>query len=162
MPKVKDIVDPERWRVIAIDPGKKGAIVTRAASALEVVKMQDLTEKDLFLYLERQRPYNAIVVMERVWARPGNGVKQSYNYGYNNGMIMMACTAARLKLEMVLPKKWQTALSLDRLPKAQNTYINRKKRNKQHAQRLFPDVEVTHVNADALLLSEYGVNQLVR
>jgi hypothetical protein len=55
--------------------------------------------------------------------------------------------AAGIPYDLVLPVKWQTAMSC-RTKGDKNV-------SKARAQQLFPDVKVTHAIADALLIAEF-------
>lgn len=151
---------------LGIDPGKEGGMVLFfSRDNFQITKTGKYTEQDLFNLLRElngQMTSDVVTVfIERVWARPGNGTKQSYNYGYNYGTIRMACIAAGVRLEEVLPSKWQRGLGIPPAKK-NDSYADRKKRLKAKAQELFPQVKVTNWMADALLIGEYGRRELLR
>lgn len=51
------------------------------------------------------------IILEDVHARPGNGIKQSFAYGYGKGLLEMALTAAGLPdFERVVPGQWRVAM----------------------------------------------------
>ena len=61
--------------------------------------------------------------------------------------MRMALTAAEIPFDIVVPRKWQAALSC--------LSGGNKNITKQRAQQIFPNVKVIHANADALLMAEY-------
>jgi hypothetical protein len=63
----------------------------------------------------------------------------------------MALVASGIPFERVTPAKWQRELGC--LTKGDKNVTKRK------AQELFPDVKVTHANADALLLATWRGRQ---
>ena len=130
-------------RIIAIDPGKNGAIAVRTDNDVTVTKMPE-TPKDLYDYLHEcvvlssRDKVPIVAYLEQVSAMPNNGAKSMFTFGNGFGHIQMALIA----------------LGVRTIEKAEH-----KRRLKEKAQRLFPDIKVTAVNQDALLISEYAYIQ---
>lgn len=149
---------------IGIDPGKSnGGIVVRAphdrlGSEVEMYKMGNLSDQQLLAIFQKLAG-RAVVYLEKVWARPGNGIKQSYAYGYGFGSIRMAAIACNVRLELVLPSHWQQAVGIKKSPKG-TSYDARKKKNRERTEELFSGLKITNWNAEALLIAEYGWNIL--
>jgi hypothetical protein len=65
--------------------------------------------------------------------------------------------ATRLRLETVLPRKWQSFMRIRKIGGGFGMNDTAKKRaTKARAQELFPHIKITNATADALLLMEYG------
>ena len=83
---------------------------------------------------------------------PGQGVSSTFNFGRNYGMLLMALTAAGIPFTEVTPQKWQGIMDC-RTGGDKNI-------SKRRAQQLFPNTDVHHWNADALLIASYGLKEL--
>jgi hypothetical protein len=136
-----------------IDPGVAGGIacIDQAGEVLCAVKMPG-TESDVFHVIQKPRgatpdePRRA--VLERVASSPQMGVVSAFTFGRGYGALRMALTVARIRFEEVSPVKWQNVLGC-RTKGDKNV-------SKRKAQQLFPQIEITHAIADALLLAEYA------
>lgn len=86
-------------------------------------------------------------VLEHAQAFPRMGTSSAFNYGKGYGSMQMALYAAGIPFDIVVPRKWQAALSC----------LSQGDKNvtKRRAQQLFPGVKITHATADALLMAEY-------
>ncbi|HYB97531.1 MAG TPA: hypothetical protein VEC57_00160 [Candidatus Limnocylindrales bacterium] len=139
--------------VLAIDPGKAGGIVGIQTDdlnghAYSIHKMPD-TVGDLVDILRTMRAEGwHTAYVERVASSPQMGVVSAFTFGRGVGNIEAACQALGLRLEWVAPSVWQKAMGC--LTKGDKNI------SKRRAQELFPAVKVTHANADALLIAEYG------
>lgn len=162
---MSDVSLPRPRTIIGIDPGASGGIaVLYASGSIDVQKMPE-TERDLWdLLVERKRLADAevLVVLEQV--QPGGlsrekaegengvmhrmGAKSAFTFGRGVGRLEMAVIAAALRVERVRPQVWQKALGC--MTKGDKNV------SKRRAQELFPLLKVTHWNADALLIAEYG------
>lgn len=149
-------------RIIAIDPGKNGAIAVRTGNDVTVAKMPE-TPKDIYDYLNEwvtlsnRDDVPVVAYLEQVSAMPNNGAKSMFTFGNGFGHLQMALIALGIRTIEIRPQKWEKALSLTdggKVDKAEH-----KRRLKEKAQRLFPDIKVTAVNQDALLISEYAYLQ---
>ncbi len=79
-----------------------------------------------------------------------------FSFGRNYGFLRGCLHCLKIPFEEVTPAKWQREFSLLRTDKAE-TNTAKKNRHKAKAQQLFPDTNVTHAIADALLIAEYGL-----
>jgi len=142
--------------IIGIDPGKSGGIAVIAdlvtGPHVDTCKLSG-TERDIYDALE---PYCQWVLqgvpckayIEKVHARPGQGVTSMFTFGRNYGFLRGLLIALGIPFEEVTPQKWQKAMGC--MSKGDKNVT------KQKAQQLFPDLKITHATADALLIAEYG------
>jgi crossover junction endodeoxyribonuclease RuvC len=79
---------------------------------------------------------------------PGQGVTSTFTFGEGFGKLQMALCAAKIPYQFITPLKWQKFLGC--MTKGDKNV------SKAAAQRLFPDIKVTHAIADALLIAEYN------
>jgi len=139
--------------IIGCDPGKNGGIAWITDGKACVEKMPD-TLQDLWELLENMAINSAIdatkikAYIEQVSSSPQMGVVSAFSFGQGYGNLEMALTAAGIPFERVRPQVWQKALNC----------LTKGKKNvtKRRAQELFPAIKITHANADALLIAEYG------
>lgn len=140
--------------ILGIDPGKKGAIVALNEEGIpELVVNMPETPKDILEMIERINP--DICYLEDVGqGMPGQSSKATATFARHNGHLEMALLALKIPTVKVLPNKWQKALTLN--SKKGEEKKEHKNRIKAWAQRTFPSVNVTLVNADALGIAHYG------
>ena len=112
------------------------------------------TLRDLWTLLDSLKYDVDLAFIEKVSAMPKQGVSSTFKFGYSAGALEMALVAAGIPYRFVTPVKWCGALGLRKKPGESNT--NWKCRHKALAQSLFPQLKITHANADALLIAEYG------
>ena len=140
---------------VAIDPGASGAIALHDADGRVAVETMPGTLRDILELLEdwrAQGPGKAII--EKVGTyMPGNSGPAACTFARHCGALEMALIAAGYSWTDVTPQKWQKHYGS--LPKEK---AERKRALKEIAQRLYPDIKVTLVNADALLLLRYLTN----
>lgn len=148
-------------RIIAIDPGKNGAICIREGSEIvDVAKMPD-TCADLRDFIEEATHCQytdmteIVAYLEQVSAMPGQGVTSMFTFGNGFGHLEQVLADFRIRTIKVRPQMWQKALSLNSVK--DKSKADHKRRLKDYAQQLFPSVKVTSVNQDALLISEYAI-----
>ena len=143
--------------VIGIDPGKSGGIVSRNRQFVCSADKMPATERDVVNIL---RPLSATkevhCFLERVGAMPGQGVTSMFSFGQGYGFLRGCLYCLKIPFEEVTPQKWQREFGLLRTNKDE-TNTAKKNRHKARAQQLFPDENVTHSIADALLIAEYGL-----
>ena len=136
---------------IGVDPGKSGAIafLDEALGERWFIK-GDSTDHDLAeAVADASSQYDRVfAVVERVSSSPQMGVKSAFTFGESFGKVQMVLAALKVPYELVSPSKWQGEMKC-RTKGDKNV-------TKREAQRLFPDVKITHANADALLLAEYA------
>jgi len=137
--------------VIGIDPGKGGAGVLIDASGRYIEHFRgDDTQADQFAKLEGwQLAYEpCLCIVESVHSMPKQGISSSFKFGMGFGFLLGIVTACKIRYEKVSPQKWQGAMKC--------RSKGNKNITKAKAQELFPQVKVTHIIADALLLAEYA------
>jgi len=103
--------------ICAIDPGYTGAIAFLSDNGvlIEVVDMPvikhagktRIVATDLAVMLDSRSMDIAYLVIERVGARPGQGVTSMFNFGYGAGLIEGICAALFLPYFHVLPQTWK-------------------------------------------------------
>lgn len=146
---------------IGIDPGKAGGLACiRADRSIVCVAYWPDTEHELLsMLVELGAPTPSAAILERVSASPQMGVTSAFKFGMNVGVWRCALTACRIPFEEVPPSKWMAVMGVQDPNARGRLGAKRKKRDKniskRKAQALFPEVDVTHATADALLLAEY-------
>ena len=154
--------------VIGIDPGSNGGLaVFIPGQNVKVVKMpKDITElRDFFTYYADN--FKPIVFLEKLSVRPDD-VKADADGKTNMGKLfrvqkMMAnfehlkaiIETAGIPYVLVHPLSWQTKLNL-RVRGEHEEKADRKRRYRETAAQLYPGINVTLWNADALLLMHFG------
>lgn len=140
-------------KIIGIDPGKAGAIAVLDGDKLvEVVKMPP-TPMDVLTFLKSHS--DGIAYLEELGGMPHMGGTSMFKLGRGYGHLEMALLAAGIRTIKVRPQKWEKDYSLGTKGKA-GGYTAWKRVLKAKAQELFPNVKVTLVNSDALLIAWYG------
>lgn len=133
---------------VGVDPGKKGGIgcVTDEGQYWAISMPDNCRELlDEFYHIAAYGPCFAL--LEKVHSSPQMGVKSAFTFGEQRGQLLMSLCAAKIPFEEVTPSKWQKEMKC--LSKGD------KKVTKAKAQQLFPEVKVTHLTADSLLIAEY-------
>ena len=153
--------------VIGVDPGANGGIAIFIPGRItKVVRMpKDIKElRDLFVYYAEN--YHPIVFLEKLSVRPddvtadGKGANMGKLYRIqkmiaNYEHLKVLIETSGIPYVMVHPASWQTKLKL-RVRGVHEEKADRKKRYKEHAAKLYSDVNVTLWNADALLIMHFG------
>ena len=110
-----------REMIIGIDPGKNGAIVVRHNGRITIFDIPKDKEKNIdvdklagiFKCIQHWSVVNkTVAVIEKVHALPREGVTSSFNFGYINGLLVMAATIYFDKVVFVTPMKWKKDLGL--------------------------------------------------
>lgn len=144
--------------IIGIDPGKTGGIAVRYWNGFLATDPMPETEGDfvglMFDVLSRIGEHNVVAVIEHVSAFPGQGAAAMFTFGEGFGFMKGVFMTLEVPIELVRPQKWQKHFSLGTKKKAGDRR-RWKNKLKAHAQRLFPEVEVTLENADALLILKW-------
>lgn len=140
---------------IGIDIGKNGAAVLMApdASVLGTLKFKDATLHDKAQTLREwlmTADGMAVAMIEKVASSPQMGVKSAFTFGNGLGEILGILAALRIPYKTVAPGVWQRAMGC--LSKGDKNIT------KAAAQRLYPDVKITHSNADAILIGRYSID----
>ena len=98
-------------------------------------------------------PDDVELLMERVWARPGNAVRAAFTYGVNYGQWLGIAASHEIKMNTVIPNCWIKWIGCPKaLPVA-----DRKRWLKAKAKELYPELnKVTLATADAILITHYA------
>lgn len=148
--------------IIGIDPGKHGAIaiIMENGAVHDVVNMPE-TPKDILDYLRQYSGIDTVCYMEDVgYGLPSQSSSATANFARHNGHLEMALLALGISTIKVLPSKWEKTYSLGK--SSSMAKADWKRKLKAKAQELFPNVKVTLVNSDALLIAEYGRRQEIK
>ncbi|MFP4088016.1 MAG: hypothetical protein ACLFUL_14630, partial [Desulfobacteraceae bacterium] len=98
-----------------------------------------------------------LAALEKVGARPGQGVVSMFTFGQNVGAYMGILAALGIPFTMPTPRQWQKGL-IDR-----KSAPDPKIRSLITARRLFPDADLSrkkdHGRADALLIAWWARQQ---
>ena len=153
--------------VVGVDVGKDGGL---CAMSLEASPQQAALVYEVWTdpyrfadFIEHFKP--KMVFVERVSARPGNGVVSMFNFGMRLGEILGVLAAMNQPHQLVPPQTWAKALHAgckDGKPK---------ERSLEAIQRLFPGYDFRDPDAprskrmhpgvvDAVLIAEWGRRQL--
>jgi Holliday junction resolvasome RuvABC endonuclease subunit len=134
---------------LGIDPGKSGglAVVNSSGVLVDTFKMPD-TAYELFVLVSAIKDSWPEVVAYLEDVGPNAFTLASYCLGYSRGGLEVALAGNKIRIELVKPNKWQTALKCKT--------GGDKNVTKQTAMMLFPDSKVNHAIADAILIAEYG------
>lgn len=147
--------------IIGIDPGASGGIAYWTQNNQRAMKMPKIIEdfRDTMSYLKNT--YHPIVFLEKLSIRPddiaadGNMGKLFRVQRMMQNYEQMKATLSVMEIPYVLvhPMKWQSGLKL-RIKGEEKA--DRKRRFRETAQILYPDLKVTLWNADALLIMHFG------
>lgn len=141
--------------IIAIDPGRGGAIARLNGAKLTVVPMPP-TERDCWdAIVELRTGYECRGVIEQVHSMPRQGVVSTFKFGVQYGSMRMALVAAKIPFIEVSPRRWQKLLSVSPRRKGEPASAL-KNRLKAMAQQLYPTHRITLITADAILLATVG------
>jgi hypothetical protein len=133
-----------------IDPGKGGSIAAMWSDgepATHHCKL-DSTEQDIPGFLRGFDLTNARAVIERVSCSPQVGVVSAFTFGRSYGFLRGLLAGFQVPFMEIAPAKWQKVMEC-RTRGDKNV-------SKAKAQQLWPKLKITHANADALLIAEYG------
>ena len=134
---------------IGIDPGASGAIAVIHESGNVNWIRNDSTEHELADWLrDVAEGFDCIAIIEQVSAMPKQGVSSTFKFGRSFGFLIGLLTALRVRYESYRPQVWQKHMHC--LTKGDKNV------SKAAAQRLWPSTKITHANADALLIAEFG------
>lgn len=146
--------------ILGIDPGVDGSMVAMYKGThrgREIVKYQCWNYKDHEIFgladvvkkLKKKFTMQAYIEDVRGAFTPAKSKKLGETVGeYKMAMVMMA-----IPFSTVNPTTWQQTLGLG----AKAAYHIRKKKQRNMAKELFPGKEITHSNADAILIAYYGM-----
>ena len=151
--------------IVGIDPGVNGGIVTwRPNHNITAIKMpKDINElKDYLLYLKSI--CSPIVFLEKLSVRPddvtlgADGVNMGKLYRIQKMManfeqLKAIITVAEIPFVLIAPISWQQKL---RIRIKNEDKKDRKKRYKDIAQSLYPEIKQTMYSCDATLIMHFG------
>ena len=141
-------------KYIGIDPGVSGGIaVINSRGIMKAYKCPRTSEDISLLFriiIGKTAPTKINLLMERVWARPGNAVRAAFTYGVNYGQWLGIASSHEVKMNTIIPLKWMEAVGC---PKSLKKNI-RKKWLKDKARELYPKVnKLTLATSDAILIT---------
>lgn len=129
-------------RVLAFDPGvcPAACLIVQGERGIDLVQAWDQDDTSIVQITstktKRRRPsaplLRAIVqkaepdfiVMEKVGARPREGVSSTFNFGYAAGVIEGVCVGLGLEVVMVTPQVWKGELLFpSKAPKGYSRHI---------------------------------------
>lgn len=144
--------------IIGLDPGSSGAIAVLDSDGkvIDVTKMPE-TCLDIYCYLAdaMKDADETICCLEDVGhGIPGQSSSATAKFARHCGHLEMALTALKVKTITARPQLWQKIYHLGR--SSEYSKHEWKNRLKAKAQQLFPNIKVTLINADALLIAEYA------
>ena len=136
---------------MGIDPGKDGAMAWISRDG--EVEILPFSESGYASILCQMRG-KAVVALEKVGARPGQGTKSMFTFGENYGFIRGILEAFSIPYQEITPQKWKKEFSV----------TSDKKTSINAAKHLFPYADLRKTErstkdhdgmAEALLLAEY-------
>lgn len=144
---------------IGIDPGKSGAMaVIDGVGNIIALTPFDMEEYRRVL-TNLPLGDNAICCLEKVGAMPNQGVSSTFSFGENYGFIQGMLFAFYIPYQLVTPRKWKSAFSLN-AEKADSIRV---------CKQLFPSANLKRTDrcktdhdgmAEALLMAEYAKRYL--
>lgn len=145
-----------RPKIIAIDPGLNGAWAVLSSRG-EFISVGELPRFDKLIngieFSNIVKSFSPeLAVIERVGARPGQGVTSMFTFGAAYGMVLGVVSGAQIPYHLVTPQRWKSYFRL--LGKSKDA-------SREAAIQHFP-AAAKHLNlkkhagrADALLLGLY-------
>jgi hypothetical protein len=147
---------------IGIDPGAQGCIVALVENEQpRILRFGKATEKEIWEFFnDLSFSFECKCIMELVGAMPGQGVASMFSFGDSVGFIRGLLTAAGIPFEKKVPRTWQKALGITPRETGKNgateeSKTDFKKRVREKAEQIFPQVKMTNDVADALLIAEF-------
>lgn len=101
-----------------------------------------------------------VAYVEKVHAGPMMRRMDAYKLGYGVGQIHQAIDVLGIERHEVTPRQWQGEFGLIQR-KMQFGSAEKKRINKAKAVQLFPDLNITHYTADAILICEFAFRREV-
>jgi Holliday junction resolvasome RuvABC endonuclease subunit len=136
---------------VGVDPGSSSggiAILDMETNEVGLIKLAN-TEHDIWEWLNQViKPLSSAVTIEDVHSMPDQSAQSGFTFGRSYGFLIGIFTALQIPMHFVTPQKWQKAM--------QCRTGGDKNISKSAAQRLWPELKITHAYADALLIAEYG------
>ena len=143
-------------KFIGIDPGKSGGIALISDKGIEYTKCpKEPADMAIFFeyFMGDTAPANVGILIERVWARPTNGSRHAFAYGFNYGLWFGIIARKDIVLHTTLPNAWMQYFDC---PKGLE-YNERKRWLKEKAKELNPKIKkITLATADSILIARYA------
>ncbi len=143
--------------IIAIDPGISGGIAIMRGSEIFTQGLEKGDDETTCLISEYKGP-DTVAYIEKVGGyipkgEDGEGQPGSrmFTFGDSYGFLRGLLKAYGIETKFIVPQMWQRGIA-----GRKGTYAQRKKALREHAKKLFPDLDVTSANADALGLLHYA------
>ena len=144
---------------VGVDPGKKGGYAWIWGDVVKAMPWDDLFFVQDMHCLQATGE-GVVAAVEKVGARPGQGVTSMFSFGKSAGYIEGALAALGIGYQLIPPGTWKREYSLIKAEKRMSIEVCRK---------LFPDVSLlpgprcradSDGMAEALLLAEYARRRL--
>lgn len=149
---------------VGVDPGAKGGYAIIAESETGKAVFTYPWDDDMFVFemsaLMWKKDDGVTAVVEKVGARPGQGVTSMFNFGKNVGYIEGVLAALGIPYQLIPPATWKKEFSLIGKDKQASIVT---------CHKLFPDVDLKRSDrcrtdsdgkAEALLMAEYARRKL--
>ena len=152
--------------VIGIDPGLTGGIAVLESESKELIKVEDMpiipeggkkkvSGRGLMkIFGSYSRHQVEMVYLEKVGARPAQGVVSMFSFGRSYGAVEAAVSLMGFPLTYVTPQRWKRSAGL------MGTH---KDASRGKVLDLYPDADVhrkkDNGRADAVLIARYGESQ---
>lgn len=139
---------------IGVDPGKKGGYAITDGKTMSVYPWDD--QKFVESMAVAVNIGKCIAAVEKVGARPGQGVTSMFSFGQSFGFILGVLTAFGIGYQLVPPTLWKREFGLLHTEKQASVDV---------AKRLFPDVSLLPSDrcrkesdgmSDSTLICEYA------
>lgn len=141
---------------IGIDPGKNGGIAVLTPEIGGTIAEVYKYSNDRLIAVIKAHEGKARATVEKVSARPHQGVVSMFNFGANYGAIIGILEALEVEYKTVTPQRWKRAMQVTKdkqssIDKAKEIY---KGINLRATDRCRTDHDGM---AEALLIATYGV-----
>jgi len=149
--------------IIGIDPGKSGGVAIWNYSIVQAVKCpKDILGMSSIINSCTTNGWvdghNIVAYIENVWAFPTDARSAAFKFGVNYGIWHGLLASRKIETHTVVPKTWMkhwtNKLDIE-LPKDK---AQRKRKLKEIASNQ-TNKKVTLYNADAILITLYGLDQ---
>lgn len=151
--------------IIGIDPGLHGGVAT-AVGVFPMPIIGETKKQVCPITLAgriRQLEYKAkdkggVVYIEKVGARPGQGVTSMYNFGYGCGTVYGVFATLGYTVRFVTPQKWKKVVLGTSFPHDKDGAIQYCRCRHPNTDLILPKHRTPHDGiADALCIYDYGV-----
>lgn len=148
---------------MGIDPGASGAVVVIPISGeITILRFGKATEKEICDFIMDAAFENeCFCTLEQVGAMPNQGVTSMFSFGDSVGFIRGILTAAKIPFQQKVPRTWQKSFGITprvtgkKEGETEESKTEFKRRVREKAEQLFPNIKMTNDIADALLIAEF-------